>query len=87
MQTGSRLFSLWLFDVSSVIALGLWPLSLEGFDMKSRLGSQVYPMVSDPRLKQSTCSLWDTITRESEAPAIGAFSAMKYTFCPSYKHI
>lgn len=44
-------------------------------------------MASDPGLKQSTCSLWDTITRESEAPAIGASSAMKYMFCPTYKHI
>lgn len=77
----------WHFDVSSVIALGLWPLSLEGFDMKSRLGSQVYPTASDPGLKQSACSLWDTITKEREAPSIGASSAMKYTFLPSYKHI
>lgn len=51
------------------------------------MGSQVYPMASDPGLKQSACSLWDTITRESEAPSIGASSAMKYTFLPSYKHI
>lgn len=87
MWTVSRLSSPWHFDVSSVIALGLWPLSLEGFDMKSRLGSQVYPMASDPGLKQSTCSLRDTITRESEAPSIGASSAMKYTFSLSYKHV
>lgn len=79
--------SAWHFDVSSVIALGLRPLSLEGFDMKSRMGSQVYPMASDPGLKQSAGSLWDTITRESEAPSIGASSAMKHTFLPSYKHI
>lgn len=44
-------------------------------------------MASDPGLKQSACSLWDTITKESEAPSIGASSAMKYTFLPSYKHI
>lgn len=87
MWTISRLSSPWHFDVSSVIALGLWPLSLEGFDMKSRLGSQVYPMASDPGLKQSACSLWDTITGESEAPSIGASSAMKYTLLPSHKHI
>lgn len=87
MWTVSRLSSPWHFDVSSVIALGLWPLSLEGFDMKSRLGSQVFPMVSDPGLKQSACSLWDTITKESGAPSIGVPSAMKYTFPPSYKHI
>lgn len=87
MWTVSRLSSPWHFDVSSVIAHGLWLLSLEGFDMKSRLGSQVYPMASDPGLKQSAGSLWDTITRESEAPSIGASSAMKYTFLPSYKHI
>lgn len=85
-RTGSRLSSLWHFDVSSVIALGLWPLSLEGFDMKSRLGSQVYLLVSDPGLKQSTCSLWDTITGENKEPAIGASSAMKYTLRPTYKH-
>ena len=83
----SRLSSPWHFDVSSVIALGLWPLSLEGFDMKSRLGSQVYPMASDPGLKQSACSLWDTVTRESKAQSIGVSSAMKYTFPLSYKHI
>lgn len=86
MWTVSRLSPPWHFDVSSVIALGLWQLSLEGFDMKSRLGSQVYPMASDPGLKQSACSLWDTITGESEAPSIGASSAMKYTFLPSCKH-
>lgn len=64
MWTGSRLPSLWHFDVSSVIAVGLSPLSLEGFDMKSRLASQVYPMAADPGLKQSAPSLWDTITGE-----------------------
>lgn len=64
MQTISRLSSAWHFDVSSVIAHGSWQLSLEGFDMKSRLGSQVYPTTSDPGLKQSARSLGDTITRE-----------------------
>lgn len=81
--TISRLSPRWRFDVWSVIALGLRPLSLEGFDMKSRPGSQVYPIAADPGLKQSAYSLWDTITRES----IGASSAMKYAFLPSYKHI
>lgn len=82
MWTVSRLSSPWHFDVSSVIAFGLWPLSLEGFDMKSRLGSQVYPMASDPGLKQSTSSLWDTVTSESEAPTMGASSVI-ILFLPS----
>lgn len=77
---GTLMSQVWL-----LLDCGRFPL--EGFDMKSRLGSQVYPMASDPGLKQSACSLWDTITRESEAPSIGASSAMKYTFLPSYKHI
>lgn len=60
----SRLSPAWHFDVSSVIVHGLWQLSLEGFDMKSRLSSQVYATASDPGLKQSAPSPWDTITPE-----------------------
>lgn len=44
-------------------------------------------MTSDPGLKQSACSLWDTLTRESEAQSEADSSAVKYTFLPRYKHI
>lgn len=70
----SRLSPAWHFDVSSVIVCGLWQLSLEGFDMKSRLSSQVYATASDPGLKQSAPSPWDTVTTERLAPHRGFLS-------------
>lgn len=86
----SRLSPACRFDVSSVIASGLRQRSLEGFDMKSGLSSQVYATASDPGLKQSPgrCGI---LLPASDSPHIGASSAMKDTFpaplSPSCGHI
>lgn len=72
-----------------MIVRGLWQLSLEGFDMKSRLSSQVDATASDPGLKQSPhrCGI---LLPLSDSPRIGAPSAMKDPFSwfpPSYGHV
>lgn len=90
-RTVSHLSSPWHFDVSSVIARGLWTLSpLEGFDMKSRPGLS--------GLSHGQWSRTKTISRltvgyyyrgewGTEDGWGGAPSAMKRTFLPSWEHI
>lgn len=73
----SLLFGTLMSQVWLLLDCGCFPL--KALTWKAGWASQVYPMASDPGLKQSASSMWDTITEESEAPGIGASSAMKST--------